>query len=154
MAESKMGIGTEMTLEIPVTPVSVAQSSAPRLKTDNLRDLKILIAEDEPVNAEILKLTLKQMGSEPDHVTDGEQALHTVKEKDYDFVLMDIQMPVLDGLAATRKIRETTGIIQPKIIFVTAFVDELHRKQAAESGGDGFLAKPIERQVLRSFLSG
>jgi len=153
-AESKMGIGTEMRLEIPVIPVSVAQSSAPRLETDSLRGLKILIAEDEPVNAEILKLTLKQMGSEPDHVTDGEQALHTVKEKDYDFVLMDIQMPVLDGLAATRKIRETTGINQPKIIFVTAFVDELHKKQAAESGGDGFLAKPIERQVLRSLLSG
>ncbi len=153
-AESEIGVGTEMRLEIPVTPVSVAQSSPSQIGKISLKDLKILIAEDEPVNAEILKMTLKQLGSEPDHVTDGEQASHIVKEKNYDFVLMDIQMPVMDGLAATRKIRKTTGIHQPKIIFVTAFVDELHRKQAAESGGDGFMDKPIDRQVLLSYLSG
>jgi signal transduction histidine kinase/DNA-binding response OmpR family regulator len=116
--------------------------------------LRILLAEDNPVNQKVAKLTLERLGYRVDIAADGEQAVHAVELHDYDAVLMDCQMPVLDGFDATRRIRaaEPPGHRLP-IIALTSSATAADRQQCLDAGMDDHVAKPLTPDALQEVLT-
>jgi CheY-like chemotaxis protein/HPt (histidine-containing phosphotransfer) domain-containing protein len=115
------------------------------------RRLKVLVAEDNPVNARLMAMYLRQLGHDGDHVVNGEEAVSAVLAGDYDVVLMDAQMPVLGGVDATAAIRSLPGP-QPRIIAVTASVLAADRTAFLEAGADDFVTKPVRMATLAQAL--
>ena len=113
---------------------------------------RILIAEDLDENRIALKLMLKLAGFEPLEASDGEQALEMVRRERPDLVLMDISLPILDGLQATRKLRADTGLEQLPIIIVSAYDSPETRDEARASGGTDYISKPIEFDQLKEMI--
>jgi CheY-like chemotaxis protein len=113
---------------------------------------RILIAEDLDENRIALKLMLKLAGFEPLEASDGEQALEMVRKEKPDLVLMDISLPLLDGLQATRKLRADTGLEQLPIIIVSAYDNPETRDEARASGGTDYISKPIEFDQLKEMI--
>ncbi len=113
--------------------------------------LRVLLVEDSLVNQKLLISLLEQRNCAVTLAANGEQAVHELAENDYDVVLMDMQMPVMDGLTATRRIRqqEAGTIKHTPIIAVTAGVD---RQSCLEAGVDAYLAKPVREEVLQKKL--
>lgn len=151
-AKSNIGVGTEMIFSIPVVVTTETNESQPMSGGHRLTEKRILIVEDEKVNAAILEAMLLQLGNTPDLAENGQEAVNKAETTHYDIILMDIQMPVMDGITATKTIRGLPEIKQPKIIYVTAFADDLHRDEASNSGADSFISKPIDREILLSIL--
>lgn len=115
--------------------------------------LRILIAEDNAVNRKVIGLSLSRLGYHCTETCNGREAVEAVTAGDFDVVLMDIQMPELDGLSATRLIRARSGCARhPYIIALTANVSTGHRADAAASGMQDFLAKPLRPQALAEAL--
>ncbi len=116
------------------------------------RPLRVLLAEDNPVNQKVAQLMLAKLGYEAG-VSNGLQAVQAVRQQTYDLVLMDVQMPVMDGLAATQLIRaELPADRQPRIVAMTANVLVADQKAAADAGMDGYLSKPVRREQLAAAL--
>ncbi|MBE0618049.1 MAG: response regulator, partial [Proteobacteria bacterium] len=111
---------------------------------------RILIAEDEPVNREVAVTYLEQRGWQVTATADGKSALEALKIETFDVVLMDVQMPGLDGFAATRLIREgqEPGQIRVPIIGLTAHALKGDREKCLEAGMDDYLAKPVAPAAL------
>ena len=116
------------------------------------RRLRVLVAEDHAVNAQLMALYLKQLGHDSDHVPNGELAVEAVRRGNYDVVLMDAQMPVLGGMDATAAIRCMPGP-QPRIVAVTASVLAADRAAFLQAGADDFLTKPVRLATLDETLS-
>ncbi|MGY2753980.1 PAS domain S-box-containing protein [Thermostichus sp. MS-CIW-21] len=117
--------------------------------------LQILVAEDNPVNQKVIRLMLERLGYRPDVVGNGLEAVQALRLRPYDLVLMDMQMPELDGLAATRRIRaELPPERQPRIVVLTANVFSEGRAAAEAAGVDGYLTKPLEPAALVRVLQG
>lgn len=110
--------------------------------------LRVLVAEDNPVNQALICALLKRQGIIPDVVADGEAALRLLESKPYDLVLMDIQMPRLDGISATRALRKMALAHQPRVIAVTANVLADQHTACVEAGVDEFLGKPYRAAEL------
>lgn len=129
-----------------------------RLLLDNLSHLKILVAEDNLVNQEVIKRMLLLEGfSNITMASNGAEAVDSVKksiedEDVFDLIFMDVQMPKIDGLLATRMIRSNLHFDAP-IIALTAFADESNAKECLNNGMSGFLAKPIRRTNLRKIIT-
>jgi signal transduction histidine kinase/DNA-binding response OmpR family regulator/HPt (histidine-containing phosphotransfer) domain-containing protein/HAMP domain-containing protein len=115
--------------------------------------LRILVAEDHPVNQRLVQLLLAKLGHRADLVSDGVEAVAAVRRRDYDVVLMDLQMPELDGLGATRQIREHLGGRRPRIIAVTANALPGDREACLAAGMDDHLAKPLTSTDLALALA-
>ena len=113
---------------------------------------RILIVDDEPVNLEIARFLLEQSGLRVDTAADGEDALRRVQETDYALILMDMQMPRLDGLVATRLIRATPGYATTPILAMTANAFTEDRRHCLEAGMNDFLTKPFNPDVLFAIL--
>jgi CheY-like chemotaxis protein len=119
----------------------------------DLSQLKILIVEDNPVNQLIALKMLAHIGMQAMIAKDGLEAIDRVRENDFDVVLMDIQMPVMDGLRSSHYIRSLAGNIkQPYIIALTANAFESDRSSALKSGMNAFLSKPLTLEKLRTSL--
>lgn len=115
--------------------------------------LRILIVEDNVVNQNLISLMLGRMGYSCDIVVNGEEAVAAVEQHKYDLVLMDIQMPVLDGLAATRRIRKAIPLErQPRIVAMTAHAMNSDRQICLEAGMDDYIAKPVHIEALVNCL--
>jgi PAS domain S-box-containing protein len=137
-------------------PTGRNEAAREREKTsveDEARPLRILVAEDNRVNQRVCLLLLKKLGYSADLTVDGEEALHAVEKSAYDVVLMDVQMPKMDGLAATREIcRRWPEGVRPYIIGVSAHALPEERARALDSGMNDYLAKPIHIDELRYAL--
>ena len=119
--------------------------------------LRILVAEDNRVNQKVASRMLEHMGHRVDVVANGLEALAALRAMPYDLVLMDVQMPEMDGFEATRQIRDPgTGIPNPKvpIIAMTAHAMKGDRERCLEAGMDGYVSKPVEPGALREAIEG
>jgi len=121
---------------------------------DELKELRILIAEDNPLNRKLLSRMLESLGHSVECADNGPAALRAFEENSHDLILMDCQMPGLDGDEVTQRIRDRTveGVRQPIIVAVTADISAEHKSKCLAAGMDDFLAKPIRLQVLKSGL--
>ena len=115
--------------------------------------LRVLLAEDNAVNQRVAQLMLKKLGYVADVAGNGREAVTAVERAEYDVILMDLQMPEMDGLEATRAIcaRWPRGT-RPHIVAMTANVSTADRAACAEAGMDGFTGKPVRMQDLRAVL--
>ncbi|MGZ6792419.1 MAG: response regulator, partial [Mycobacteriales bacterium] len=115
--------------------------------------LRVLLAEDNVVNQKVATLILHRLGQQPDVVSNGQEALEAVQARPYDLVLMDVQMPVVDGLEATRRIRaEVAPERQPRIVAMTANALVEDREACFAAGMDDYLAKPVRSDELAAAL--
>lgn len=123
-------------------------------ETDSRPSLEILLAEDNPINQKLATKLFEKMGYKVDVVGDGQEAVLAARKKAYDFIFMDMQMPRLDGLSATRQIRSMIGEgAGPRIIAMTANATEQHRQACLEAGMDDFITKPIQLKVIQTKLT-
>jgi len=113
--------------------------------------LRILLAEDNIINQKVMQKMLSKLGYRADVAANGLEVLAALDLKEYDVILMDIQMPEMDGLNAARKIRETRPI-RPRIIAITAFAMKGDREQCLESGMNDYISKPVKLDELREAL--
>ncbi|HEX6235507.1 MAG TPA: response regulator [Jiangellaceae bacterium] len=140
-------------LSVPPTPATTALDGASVFDGEFARrhPLSILVAEDNPTNQLLLIKLLERLGYAPAMVGDGAAAVAAVEERPVDVVLMDVQMPEVDGLEATRRIR-ANGRAQPWIVAVTANTTLDDRRACESAGMDGYLSKPIRPDELVSAL--
>ncbi|WP_309400738.1 PAS domain-containing hybrid sensor histidine kinase/response regulator [Cerasicoccus maritimus] len=114
---------------------------------------RILLAEDNPVNRKVVQFILTRLGCTADSATDGKEALDLHRKQPYDLVLMDVQMPNVDGLAATREMRRMSGEGErPWIIGLSAAAMKEDKDAAIEAGMNDFLHKPLKPQELEAAL--
>ena len=125
-----------------------------------LARLRVLLAEDNPVNQRVAVGMLEKLGHHVTVVGDGEQALAAMDREPFDVVLMDVQMPVMDGFEATRAIRDREAHGRPRtpVIAMTAHAMKGDRDRCLEAGMDDYLSKPVRREdlchVLRAIMPG
>jgi CheY-like chemotaxis protein len=147
-------------LRIPTTRERLRASfgrpdRAVRVRARQRSALAVLVVEDNAVNRSVLRALLDALGITADEATDGEHAVRATAERAYDLVLMDCQMPVLDGYEATRAIRareQARGERRVPILALTAHVGPEHEERALESGMDAHLTKPIRLGTLEAAL--
>jgi CheY-like chemotaxis protein/HPt (histidine-containing phosphotransfer) domain-containing protein len=115
--------------------------------------LHILLAEDHVVNQKVMKLMLERLGYRADIVANGQEALQSFKRRDYDVVLMDIQMPEMNGIEATQRLRaDLPPERQPRIIALTANALGGEREKYLAAGMDDYLSKPVNVTAMRAAL--
>ena len=110
---------------------------------------KILVAEDNPSSRELFYELLTGWGHEVMEAADGESALRMAAETRPDLVLLDIQMPLMDGYAVLRKLRQEAGLGGIPVMALTAFAMQGDREKTLAAGFDGYHSKPINSKVLR-----
>jgi two-component system, sensor histidine kinase len=164
-AESRPGVGTTFSVALPLPWVSPAITLlSPPAATDiatesdcGFEDLRILAAEDNATNQLVLKTVLHSMGLAPLIVQNGREAVEAWASGRFDLVLMDIQMPVMDGIAATREIRRReaeTGCGHTRIVALSANAMKHQVSEYLAAGMDGHLAKPLQIEKLYEVLLG
>ena len=159
--ESEEGKGTRFIMKFSF-PVSLENQVREKEKqnipdiTEKLEGKRILLAEDNELNAEIAETVLEETGIKVKHVEDGIQCIEELKkmpEKYYDVILMDVQMPNMDGYTATQRIRDLDDSrAEIPIIAMTANAYDEDRRKAQEAGMDGFLAKPLDVDEMMRLL--
>jgi signal transduction histidine kinase/CheY-like chemotaxis protein len=155
--KSEPGKGSEFSFDIVMhvvngtTVTDVAKGTA----RPDPRRLRVLVADDNPVNRRLAVGLLERLGHGAHTVEDGAAAVAASASGDFDVILMDMQMPVMDGVAATRTIRsrETDGRRRMPIIALTAHAMETHREQCLAAGMDAYLSKPFGRHDLEAALA-
>jgi len=114
--------------------------------------MRILLAEDNPVNQKVALLMLKKLGYRADVAANGHEVLQALKRQKYDAVLMDVQMPEMDGLEAAKVIKEMDPERRPKILAMTAYALEGDRERCLGAGMDGYISKPVQMKELKMAL--
>jgi two-component system cell cycle response regulator DivK len=114
--------------------------------------IKVLIAEDNAINRELLRELLDLRGYSVVDACDGQEALDMIEQTHPDLLLLDIGMPVLDGFAVIRKIRQNSRLANLPVVAVTAYAMQGDRDRILNSGFDGYLSKPIDRNALAAEL--
>ncbi len=115
--------------------------------------LRILLAEDNPVNRKVFQSMLKRLGYPVDVASNGLEALQALERQSYNIILMDIQMPEMDGLEATRVIRRRWPKDGPNIIAITAYAPEYSREMCLGAGMDDYINKPVQIGDLANMIS-
>ena len=155
--ESEEGVGSTFTAKLPLPqlerqrPTSREAAAADEAAFDDPGALRILVAEDNPVNRIVIQTILQQAGLNPVVVEDGAEAVEAWRAADWDLILMDVQMPVMDGLTATRIIRQEEsgrGRARTPILALTANVMAYHLSSYMQAGMDGLVGKPIDAAKL------
>ncbi len=153
-AAGERGKGAVFTVDLPlqraVPPPTCGPDTAATTAAD-ARTARVLLAEDHPTNRRVIELILDQTPVSLEMVENGEQAVAAWARGDYDLVLMDMQMPVMDGLTAIREIRAREAALgRPPVRIVTLTANALpeHRRASEEAGADDFLTKPVNAARL------
>ncbi|MDO9607029.1 MAG: ATP-binding protein [Brevundimonas sp.] len=149
---STLGQGSCFTVELPLQRGRSATTEPESARS--LADLRVLAADDNAVNRQVLSAILPSLGVELTVVEDGDQAVAAWREGAYDLVLLDLRMPLCDGFEAARRIRaeETPGRRTP-LILLSGDVSASVREQGREAGLDGFVAKPLDIHTLIEAMS-
>ena len=153
-AESTPGEGSTFHVLLPL-PASQTAPVAPRRSSQPVRlpPMHMLVVDDVPQNAELLCVVMGRQGHTVTVASNGQEALERYTEQSFDVVLMDVQMPVMDGLSACRAIRGVEARRHSRrtpVIALSASVQEEDRKAALAAGMDGFITKPVaEAEVIR-----
>lgn len=113
---------------------------------------KILVAEDNIVNRELLRELLESRGYTVEEACNGEEALQMIEQAQPDILLLDVGMPVLDGYATVRRIRENADMAALPVLAVTAYAMQGDRERILSSGFDGYLSKPVNPLLLHQEL--
>lgn len=151
--DSILNQGTLCKVKINVEKViEIEQPKPEEIKDYNLNGKRILVVEDNAMNQMVLKMiTKKWLNTEVDYANNGEEGLHLLESSKYDIILMDLQMPIMDGYEATIAIRSGTSGINSKdipIIAVTADVMETTKDRVKEIGMNSYISKPINKDIL------
>ncbi|GGE60356.1 hypothetical protein GCM10011533_11150 [Streptosporangium jomthongense] len=136
------------TVDVPGTGSASPTTALPTTSTQSQGSLRILLVEDNDVNRMVAGALLKKMGHTADVAENGERALEALRQRDYDLVLMDCQMPVMDGYETTRRIRENPDWQELPVIAVTANVMQGDRDDCFASGMNDYVTKPYNRNQL------
>ena len=149
--ESQVGVGSQFAFSVPLSTCKAdsgitSESTLKSLTRDY--DKHVLLVEDNQTNLIVGKKILERLGIRVDVAVNGVQAIERVLNFDYDLVLMDVQMPTMDGLEATRCIRNDKTLKQPYIIALTANALEEDRRCCMDSGMNGFVSKPMRLNNL------
>jgi signal transduction histidine kinase/CheY-like chemotaxis protein len=156
--ETEPGRGSVFSFWAPVEPcaASPAHNSEPRRIWETARydGLAFLLVEDTPINQEIAKAMLEETGARVDTANNGEEALQAFSHKDYDLIVMDVRMPLMDGLEATRRIRasDKADAATVPIIAMTADAMEEDRKASKDAGMNAHVTKPLDARKLTMTL--
>ena len=155
IVDSVEGEGATFTLSLPMTVVETAAAAPvrPVETTGSLAGRSILAADDHEVNRRILQLLLEPHGCRLTLVENGAEALEAASGQRFDAILMDMQMPVMDGLEATRRIRAGAVNGATPVIALTANAMDVHRAAWDAAGVHAFLTKPIDPVVLATTLA-
>ena len=159
--DSTPGRGSEFAFSLPLREAEAGGRTAPlpaKLPAAEAEDrsLRLLLAEDEPVNRLAAKLMLERLGHRVDQAADGEEALAALARSPYDCVLLDISMPVLDGLQVVRRLRALEAESRrPRtpVVAMTAHAMAGDRERFLGEGCDGYLAKPVDLDELTQALA-
>ena len=151
--ESTPGQGSVFTVHVPLERLrgEAAVERAPAPQTIDIAGCRVLLAEDHPTNQKVVQLILESVGVEPVIVENGQLAIDLLKAERFDIVLMDMQMPELDGLSATAMLRAfemKTGLPRTPVIMLTANALDEHVRASHEAGADLHLSKPIHAMAL------
>jgi len=114
---------------------------------------KILVVEDNPQNMKVVLMTLKPHGYTLLQATDGEEALKVAVSDNPDLIIMDVQLPKMDGLEVTRELRQMPAFRQVPIIAVTAYAMKGDEEKAREAGCDAYLPKPVNTRQLPEMVA-
>jgi CheY-like chemotaxis protein len=159
-AESQLGKGSTFNFTILADATFIKPASrkaTARQESDNVEDrnhvLRILLAEDNPVNQMVMLKMLNKLGYHADVAANGLEVLHSLENQHYDLILMDVQMPEMDGFEAARAIRKLRASAdQPKIIAITAYALKGDREKCLAAGMDDYISKPVKLEELRAVL--
>lgn len=130
----------------------VAQPTSPVVLPE---DFRILVAEDNSISTKVIRGMLNKLSIRPDTASNGEEALAAIKSQRYDLVLMDCEMPIMDGFQATARLRSweaAEGLPRTPVVALTAHILSEHRERAREAGMDGHMSKPVEMSQLRELI--
>ena len=150
---SQPGQGSTFAVHVPLAAAQggAGPGQAPAAAEIDIAGARVLVAEDHPTNQKVVELILESVGVTPVVVENGRLALAALAAERFDVVLMDMQMPELDGLSATRQLRAreaSEGLARTPVIMLTANALDEHIRAGAEAGADGHLSKPIHAQAL------
>jgi PAS domain S-box-containing protein len=152
-AESDGKSGSSLTFTI-----KLKKSTVPPRQEDHVNSLhtaakaNILLAEDNPINQLVLTKILEKMGHKVTAVTNGIDAVEAARKEPYDLIFMDLHMPIVNGIDATRMIKEELKDKSPPIIAVTANALKGDREKCLDAGMDEYISKPIKREVIIKLL--
>lgn len=171
VVDSKTGEGTRFCFSLTFLPTSIArlveaqpahppslaaQVQAERAGPATKSRLNVLVVEDNPVNVMYAQALVERMGHQVDVAIDGEQAIERMVARRYDLILMDRNMPVMDGLEATRRIRQAEAKIGAPASFIvgaTAYASTAERKECIDAGMNSVISKPFSRHDVESLLA-
>lgn len=141
LAQRNQGnVGAQTLASGPAEPITVPD------------DFRILVAEDNNISTKVIRGMLGKLNVHPDTASNGEEALKAMKAQRYDLVLMDCEMPVLDGFSATQQLRAwevSHQRVRTPVVALTAHILAEHKERARQAGMDGHMAKPVELSQLR-----
>ncbi|WP_275109998.1 response regulator [Paralabilibaculum antarcticum] len=155
--QSQLGVGSDFMVELNFDYKEKQATMIDEQNTNIPSEISILVAEDNPINQKVVTMTLKIMGLKCEIAKNGLEAFEMYKEKRHQIILMDMQMPVLDGISATEKIRgfENLETIDDPAFIVAltanAFVED--KQRCIEAGMNDFISKPFKEEALRKVLN-
>jgi len=150
---STVGVGSTFTVRIPVRQPSETASETVALPDWGESSPAILAVEDNPINMTVLRHSLERRHVQVECAASGPEALHAAAKRRYDLVLMDLQMPEMDGLEATALLRLLPGYESVPIVALTANAADEVRERCRQAGMQAFLSKPVETSELWSTVS-
>jgi len=154
---SELSKGSEFSFTLPL---EIAESKEEKYqqeleKVEISKNLKIMLVEDNPINIKVFVSYLKDFNFDITIAENGSEAIKCFQQKDFDIIFMDIQMPVMDGYTATKKIREIekdNNLEETTIIAMSAHSIEEEKEKATESGMNNFISKPVRKNSLLKFI--
>ncbi|MCW3039082.1 MAG: hypothetical protein JWM31_987, partial [Solirubrobacterales bacterium] len=147
----RAGVLRDVVARTVVTGRRGPAAEMPQLSTAS--PVRVLVAEDNRINQRVAVLMLEKLGQRPDVASNGREAVEAATRQPYDLILMDVQMPELDGLEATARIRELPGSNAPRIVGLTAQASVSAEAECIAAGMDGYLPKPVSTADLAALLA-